>query len=108
MKTFLSILYTLLLVALVAGEVLYVEWVVPMRKLAATVRNVATLPPPTVRRARVVFGGDVMAHTPQLSAAKTVEGYSFERTFEYVAPILCEADLAVINLETTLSHQPPY
>ncbi len=108
MKTFLSILYTLLLVALVAGEVLYVEWVVPMRKLAATVRNVATLPPPTVRRARVVFGGDVMAHTPQLSAAKMAEGYSFERTFEYIAPILREADLAVINLETTLSHQPPY
>lgn len=108
MKTFLSILYALVLAALVAGEVLYVEWIVPLRGLVATARNVATIPPPSVRRACVVFGGDVMAHTPQLAAARTAEGYSFERSFEYVAPILREADLAIVNLETTLSHQPPY
>lgn len=108
MKTFLSILYALLLAVLVAGEVLYVECVVPLRELVATVRNVASVPLPSVRRVRVVFGGDVMAHTPQLAAARTADGYSFERSFEYVAPILREADLAVVNLETTLSHQPPY
>lgn len=108
MKTFLSILYAALLAALVAGEVLYVERVVPLRSLVTTATNLALQSPPSVRRAKIVFGGDVMAHTPQLSAAQTAEGYSFSRSFEYVAPILQQADLAVVNLETTLSRRPPY
>lgn len=108
MKTFLSILYAALLAALVAGEVLYVERVVPVRSLVTTATNLALQSPPSVRRARIVFGGDVMAHTPQLSAAQTADGYSFDRSFEYVTPILQQADLAVVNLETTLSRRPPY
>lgn len=109
MRIFLSIFYTLLLAALTAGEVFYIEYVVPMRKLVATAYAVAIHPSPAVRRVRIVFGGDVMAHTPQLTAAKCVDGtYSFERSFEYVAPILRDADIAVVNLETTLSHQTPY
>ncbi|MBQ7791019.1 MAG: CapA family protein [Rikenellaceae bacterium] len=108
MKTFLSILYAALLASLVAGEVLYVERVVPLRSLVTTATNMALQSPPSVRRAKIVFGGDVMAHTPQLSAAQTADGYSFDRSFEYVAPILKQADLAVVNLETTLSRRPPY
>ena len=108
MRAFLSILYAVLLAALAAGEVLYVEWVVPARKFCATAQRVAMLNPPTLHRARIVFGGDVMAHTPQLTAAQTAEGYSFDRSFEYVAPMMQQADLAIVNLETTLSRRAPY
>ena len=108
MRAFLSILYAVLLAALAAGEVLYVEWVVPARKFCATAQRVAMLNPPTLHRARIVFGGDVMAHTPQLTAAQTAEGYSFDRSFEYVAPRMQQADLAIVNLETTLSRRAPY
>lgn len=108
MRAFLSILYTMLLAALVVGEILYVEYVVPLREVVAAARCAATQPLPMVRRARVVFGGDVMTHTPQLTAARTADGYSFERSFEYVAPIMQQADLAIVNLETTLSRRPPY
>lgn len=109
MKLFASILYALLLAALVVGEVVYVECVVPLRELVTTVRTAGCQPAPQLRRVRMLFGGDVMAHTPQLSAAMTTEGsYSFDRSFEYVAPMLREADLAIVNLETTLSRRPPY
>lgn len=108
MRAFRSILYAVLLAALAAGEVLYVEYVAPARKFCATVQRMAMLNPPTLHRVRIVFGGDVMAHTPQLTAAQTAEGYSFDRSFEYVAPIMQQADLAIVNLETTLSRRAPY
>ena len=108
MRAFRSILYAVLLAALAAGEVLYVEYVAPARKFCATAQRMAMLNPPTLHRARIVFGGDVMAHTPQLTAAQTAEGYSFDRSFEYVAPIMQQADLAIVNLETTLSRRAPY
>ena len=108
MRVFLSILYALLLAALVAGEVLYVEYLVPLRDVVTAAGEVAIHPLPRLRRARVIFGGDVMAHTPQITAAQTSDGYSFERSFEYVAPMLQQADLAIVNLETTLSRRPPY
>lgn len=108
MRAFRSILYAVLLAALAAGEVLYVEYVAPARKFCATAQRMAMLNPPTLHRVRIVFGGDVMAHTPQLTAAQTAEGYSFDRSFEYVAPIMQQADLAIVNLETTLSRRAPY
>lgn len=109
MRIFLSIFYTLLLAVLTAGEVFYLKFVTEQRRRTATACAVAIQPLPAVRRVRIVFGGDVMAHTPQLTAAKCADGaYSFDCSFEYVAPILRDADLAVVNLETTLSRQTPY
>ncbi|MGN0007561.1 MAG: CapA family protein [Alistipes sp.] len=60
------------------------------------------------RHAKVVFIGDVMAHLPQVARAHTGSGYDFAPTFRYVAQMLGDADLAVANLETTLSDTPPY
>ena len=62
-----------------------------------------------VRRARIVAAGDLMQHTPQISAAKQSDGrYDYSASFEYVAPYFREADLAIVNLETTLSYDGPY
>ncbi|MBQ6862027.1 MAG: CapA family protein [Alistipes sp.] len=56
----------------------------------------------------LLFGGDVMVHTPQLSAAKTADGYDFSHSFAALKPLFEEADLTVLNLETTLAFRPPY
>lgn len=62
-----------------------------------------------VRRARIVAAGDLMQHTPQISAALQKDRrYNYSSSFRYIAPYFREADLAIVNLETTLSHDGPY
>lgn len=65
-------------------------------------------PVPDVRTARLVFIGDVMSHSPQVTAARTADGYDYEEVFRYVKPIFDSADFVVANLETTLRDTPPY
>ncbi len=60
-------------------------------------------------RVRLLFAGDVMAHTPQLTAARTADGqYDFRPVFAYLKPHFAEADAVIVNLETTLSPEPPF
>lgn len=60
------------------------------------------------RRVRMVVAGDLMQHLPQVNAARTAEGFDYAPCFEWVRPRFAEADLAVVNLETTLTPAPPY
>ncbi len=58
---------------------------------------------------RLLFGGDFMQHLPQVQAARTPDGgYDYTPSIEYVAPIFSDADLAVVNLETTISTTGRY
>ena len=58
---------------------------------------------------RLVFGGDFMQHMPQVTAARTDEGgYDYSRSTEYVAPMFRDADVAVLNLETTITTTGKY
>ncbi len=66
-------------------------------------------PAPSIRQSvKIAFIGDVMAHTPQISRAHRDNGYDFNDSFRYVAPILERADIVIANLETTLSDSEPY
>lgn len=66
-------------------------------------------PAPDIRQSvKIAFIGDVMAHTPQISRAHRDNGYDFNDSFKYVAPILERADIVIANLETTLSDSEPY
>ena len=66
-------------------------------------------PAPSIRQSvKIAFIGDVMAHTPQISRAHRDNGYDFNDSFKYVAPILKRADIVIANLETTLSDTGPY
>lgn len=59
---------------------------------------------------RLIFGGDIMGHSPQIAAA-TVEKdkiFDYSPCFQFVAPLLQQADLAIGNLEVTLPGKPPY
>lgn len=63
---------------------------------------------PPVQRATLLFAGDLMVHTPQLTAARTSDGYDFSPSFTYLKPLIEEVDLAVVNLETTLAAKGAY
>lgn len=65
--------------------------------------NAKKTPPPPPKTVRVVAFGDFMLHRPQLNAAKGPEGYDFKENFRYLRPYIDGADLAMINLETTLT-----
>ena len=77
----------------------------------ATSVEADTLPASQVFRARLLFAGDVMAHMPQVAAARRngrYGRYDFSRQFEYVKPLFAAADRVIVNLETTLSPEGPY
>ena len=59
--------------------------------------------PEPPKRVEIVAFGDFMLHRPQLRAAQTGEGYDFKAIFRYLTPYIQEADIAMINLETTLT-----
>ena len=58
-------------------------------------------------RVTLIFAGDAMLHTPQITAAKTDSGYNFHPTFEKIKGRIFNADIAGVNLETTFGN-PPY
>jgi poly-gamma-glutamate synthesis protein (capsule biosynthesis protein) len=53
-------------------------------------------------RVTLLFAGDAMQHKSQLDAAKTNEGYDYSSYFKWITPEVDSADIAVVNLETTL------
>jgi poly-gamma-glutamate synthesis protein (capsule biosynthesis protein) len=58
---------------------------------------------------RLVFGGDLMQHMPQIKAARQGDGtYDYSRSLEYITPIFRDADIAVLNLETTITTSQNY
>ncbi|MHB1017877.1 MAG: CapA family protein, partial [Coriobacteriia bacterium] len=69
----------------------------------ATAERTHAEPLPPVERFTILAVGDLMVHTPQLSTAKTADGYDFAPCFAPVASLVSGADLAIGNLETTLS-----
>lgn len=56
-----------------------------------------------VQRVDILALGDFMLHHPQLRAAEKNGGYDFKPIFRYLTPYIQEADIAMINLETTLT-----
>lgn len=62
----------------------------------------------TVRRATIIFGGDVMQHMPQVEAARRDSGYDYSETFRYLQPVFDSADYVILNFETTVSATGRY
>ncbi len=56
---------------------------------------------PKLTRIRIRCAGDVMCHNSQLKAAKRDDGYSFDSWFDYVRDLLADADVTMMNIETT-------
>ena len=70
-----------------------------------------TIPPKPQppKHLRLLFAGDAMCHLPQIRAARG-KNYSidFYSSFEGVKSHFDQADIAAVNLETTVSPHPPY
>ena len=64
---------------------------------------------PSVKKAEpakvvnLIAFGDYMVHRPQINGAKTADGFDFTGDFQYLKPYIEAADVAMINLETTLT-----
>lgn len=61
----------------------------------------------TIEKMTFIAAGDLMLHGPQLRGAYEYasDEYDFNSFFEYVMPYFKNADLAMINLETTLAGE---
>lgn len=66
------------------------------------------LPEPAPVRVRLLFGGDVMQHLPQVMAARRETGFDYREVFGHLARRFRAADLVVVNLETTLTRTERY
>ena len=57
----------------------------------------------------LLFMGDIMGHDSQIWAAEDVSSHSWDYNdvFNYIKPVISDADLAFANLEVTLAG-PPY
>lgn len=57
---------------------------------------------------RVLTAGDAMAHLPQTNAAWNADSgfYTYHDVFKWVAPVVKQYDLRIINFETTLAGLP--
>ena len=64
--------------------------------------------PPQPLHAELLFAGDVMQHLPQLRAARCGDRFDYGAVFAAVQPRFEQADLTVVNLETTLARRGPY
>ena len=53
-----------------------------------------------------VFFGDAMQHAPQITAARSSNGYDYSGCFEYIEQDIKGADYAVVNLEVSLGGAP--
>ena len=63
----------------------------------------------SISRLSMLFVGDIMGHGDQIKSAEISKGvYDYTPCFEWVAPLLQDADLAIGNLELTLPGKPPY
>ncbi|WP_366143801.1 CapA family protein [uncultured Alistipes sp.] len=65
-------------------------------------------PEPQPVRVRLLFAGDVMQHMPQVRAAQLDTTFDYTEVFAAVRPRFEAADLAVVNLETTLTRSGRY
>lgn len=74
-----------------------------IQSLTSAIQRAVEEPPPT--RIHVMAVGDIMMHMPQITAAKTKDGYDFRPVFAPVAPIFAQADVVLGNLETTLAGE---
>ena len=55
--------------------------------------------------ATLLFAGDAMMHQAQIDAARTAGGnYDYTSCFSEIAPLIGNADYAVVNLETPLGR----
>ena len=82
-------------------------WFVP-QNVAAQGHYSFPLKDSTRNYVRLLFAGDAMQHSVQFKWAWDAKNrqYDYEPNFRYLRPYLANADVSVVNFETTLSGKP--
>ncbi|MDX1940438.1 MAG: CapA family protein [Saprospiraceae bacterium] len=64
----------------------------------------------SIHTLKLLFAGDIMGHDSQIKSAEIElnKSYDYSSCFEYIAPVLKDADLTIGNLELTFPGKPPY
>ena len=64
---------------------------------------------PSADRISLLFIGDIMGHDEQIWSAENREThlYNYDDVFQYIKPVIADADIAIANFEVTLGG-PPY
>lgn len=60
------------------------------------------------KKITLLFAGDLMQHMPQVTAARQDSTFDYTDCFRHIAPFFRQADLVVLNLETTLTPHSDY
>ena len=83
-------------------------WLIPQPQTPSCEQEPTPTPP--LRRARILAVGDLMQHEEQLKSALQADSCTYDYTpcFKYVESFFREADISIVNLETTLSDSEPY
>jgi poly-gamma-glutamate capsule biosynthesis protein CapA/YwtB (metallophosphatase superfamily) len=69
-----------------------------------SVKPDTTAPRDSTVKISLLSVGDLMCHQSQLDASRLADGtYNFDSSFVHVAPVIQSVDVAVANLETTIS-----
>ena len=101
-------LFSAILIAGILSVFAFTSQAVENKRERAAKKN-HTAPAPKVQRARLLFAGDAMCHTPQISSARCKNGsLDFRPLFEGVKPHFDQADIAIVNFETTISPNSQY
>ncbi len=67
------------------------------------------VPSPTPQQCvTLLFAGDIMAHQKQIDCHKFGSVYDFADDYKYICNIISAADIAIANLETPMTGEPPY
>lgn len=60
---------------------------------------------PEILEATVIAVGDIMFHLPQVTEARSENGYDFGLSFEKIKNYISSADVAIANFETTVNEK---
>ena len=82
-------------------------WLMPLN-MSAQGHHSFPLKDSTRQYVRLLFAGDAMQHSTQFKWAWDAKNrqYDYEPNFRYLRPYLADADVSVVNFETTLSGKP--
>lgn len=61
---------------------------------------------PQKKEVKLLFAGDAMQHLPQVKAARTATGYTYDSCFYLIKERISGADVACVNFETVLGKKP--
>ncbi|MFK8101267.1 MAG: CapA family protein [Saprospiraceae bacterium] len=82
----------------------FILWLLSFSSLAVFAQD--SIP----QKLKLLFVGDIMGHKPQIKSAEITPNkmYDYLPCFQYVRPIIEQADFAIGNLEVTLPGKAPY